>query len=84
MRALEQARAGDAAALALAVECLVAAEVHGVRAELYEALSDVDRTGLANFLDLFVATHLRHCGRRLHELRRAETRLDALGVPPPR
>jgi hypothetical protein len=28
-----------------------------------------------------VTTHVRHRGRRLHEVRRAETQLDALGVP---
>lgn len=64
VRVLERAHAGDAAVLkllrtivtkgleALAVECLVAAEQLGVRRELYEAMSDIDRTGFANFLDM--------------------------------
>ena len=38
----------------LAVECLVAANAMGLRASLYEVLSDIDRTPLTTFMDAFV------------------------------
>ena len=87
------AEAGDAAALkllrtiltkgleALAVECLVAAEKQGIRAELCDAMSDVDAAGFANFLDMLVRTHIQHSARRLHEVQRAEAQLSSLGLP---
>jgi len=93
IRVLPQARPGDAAALkllrtiltngleALAVECLVAAEKQGIRAELYEAMSDVDAAGFASFLDMLVRTHIQHSERRWHEVRRAEAQLTSLGLP---
>jgi 3-hydroxyisobutyrate dehydrogenase len=93
VRVLPQAGAGDAAALkllrtiltkgleALAVECLVAAEKQGIRAELCDAMSDVDAAGFANFLDMLVRTHIQHSARRLHEVRRAEAQLSSLGLP---
>jgi 3-hydroxyisobutyrate dehydrogenase len=93
VRMLPQATAGDAAALkllrtiltkgleALAVECLVAAEKQGIRAELYDAMSDVDAAGFTSFLDMLVRTHIQHSGRRLHEVQRAEAQLTSLGLP---
>ena len=93
IRTLPQAKAGDAAALkllrtiltkgleALAVECLVAAEQEGIRAELYDAMSDVDAAGFTNFLDMLVRTHIQHSERRLHEVQRAEAQLTSLGLP---
>jgi 3-hydroxyisobutyrate dehydrogenase len=93
VRVLPHAPAGDAAALkllrtiltkgleALAVECLVAAEKQGIRAELCEAMSDVDAAGFANFLDMLVRTHVQHSARRLHEVQRAEAQLSSLGLP---
>lgn len=93
VRILPQAGAGDAAALkllrtiltkgleALAVECLVAAEKQGIRAELCDAMSDVDAAGFANFLDMLVRTHVQHSARRLHEVQRAEAQLTSLGLP---
>jgi 3-hydroxyisobutyrate dehydrogenase len=93
VRILPQAGAGDAAALkllrtiltkgleALAVECLVAAEKQGIRAELYDAMSDVDAAGFTSFLDMLVRTHIQHSGRRLHEVQRAEAQLTSLGLP---
>jgi 3-hydroxyisobutyrate dehydrogenase len=93
VRVLPQAEAGDAAALkllrtiltkgleALAVECLVAAEKQGIRAELCDAMSDVDAAGFANFLDMLVRTHIQHSARRLHEVQRAEAQLSSLGLP---
>lgn len=93
VKTLPEAKAGDAAALkllrtiltkgleTLAVECLVAAEQQGVRAQLYESMSDVDATGFTNFLDMLVRTHVQHCERRLHEVQRAGEQLASLGLP---
>jgi 3-hydroxyisobutyrate dehydrogenase len=93
VRILPRAGAGDAAALkllrtiltkgleALAVECLVAAEKQGIRAELCDAMSDVDAAGFASFLDMLVRTHVQHSARRLHEVQRAEAQLTSLGLP---
>jgi len=93
VRILPDAKVGDAAALkllrtiltkgleALAVECLVAAEKQGIRAELYDAMSDVDTAGFVGFLDMLVRTHIQHSGRRLHEVQRAEAQLASLGLP---
>jgi len=93
VKCLPSASAGDAAALkllrtiltkgleTLAVECLVAAEAQGVRAELYEAMSDVDDTGFTNFLDMLVRTHVVHAERRMHEVARAQQQLQNLGFP---
>lgn len=93
VKTLPLAKAGDAGALkllrtiltkgleALAVECLVAAERQGVRAELYEAMADVDATGFTNFMDMLVTTHVQHCSRRLNEVVRAEAQLSSQGLP---
>ncbi|MBV8414179.1 MAG: NAD(P)-dependent oxidoreductase [Verrucomicrobia bacterium] len=93
VRVLENAAAGDAASLkllrtiftkgleALAVECLVAAELKGVRQQLYEVLSDIDRTPLKDFLEALIRTHVVHAGRRMHEVAEAEEQLRLAGLP---
>jgi hypothetical protein len=93
VRVLEDAAAGDAASLkllrtiftkgleALAVECLVAAELQGVRQQLYEVLSDIDRTPLKDFLEALIRTHVVHAGRRMHEVAEAEEQLRLAGLP---
>jgi 3-hydroxyisobutyrate dehydrogenase-like beta-hydroxyacid dehydrogenase len=93
VRSLPQARPGDAAALkllrtvltkgleALGVECLIAAEQQGVRAELYEVLGDIDAAGLTHFLNAVVRTHVLHAERRMHEIQRADAQLEQFGLP---
>lgn len=93
VRSLPEGTAGDAAALkllrtvltkgleALGVECLVAAEQQGVRAELYNVLSDIDSAGLTHFLNAVVRTHVLHAERRGHEIQRAEAQLAQFGLP---
>lgn len=88
-----QGAAGDAASLkmlrsvftkgmeALAVELLMAAETQGVRAQLYEQLSDIDRTSLPSFLETLVRTHVVHAARRLREVEDAQAELAQQGVP---
>jgi 3-hydroxyisobutyrate dehydrogenase len=80
-------QAGDAAELkllrsiftkgmeALSVECLVAAEKKGLRAELYEVLGDVDRDSLSGFMERCVVTHVIHAKRRLVEVQEAKRQL---------
>ncbi len=91
VRHLPDAAAGDAAALkllrtiltkgleALAVECLVAAERQGMRAELYDAMGDIDATGFTAFLDMLVRTHVVHAERRRHEIEQARIQLESAG-----
>lgn len=93
VRSLPEGRAGDAAALkllrtvltkgleALGIECLIAAEQQGVRAELYDVLSDIDTAGLTHFLNAVVRTHVLHAERRGHEIHRAESQLEDFGLP---
>lgn len=93
VRSLAHGRAGDAVALkllrtvltkgleALGVECLIAAEQQGVRAELYEVLSDIDQAGLTHFLNAVVRTHVLHAERRGHEINRAAAQLRTFGLP---
>jgi len=66
----------------LAVECLVAAESMGLRASLYEVLSDMDRTPLTTFVDSFVRSHVLHAPRRLAEVREAREQLVQAGLQP--
>lgn len=66
----------------LAVECLVAAESMGLRASLYEVLSDMDRTPLTTFVDSFVRSHVLHAPRRLAEVREAREQLVEAGLQP--
>lgn len=93
VRALPVAAPGDVAALkllrtvltkgleALAIECLTAAEQQGVRAELYEVLSDIDEAGVASFMNAVVRTHVLHAERRRLEIQRAATQLERFGLP---
>lgn len=66
----------------LAVECMVAAESMGLRASLYEVLSDMDRTPLTTFIDSFVRSHVLHAPRRLAEVREAREQLVQAGLQP--
>jgi len=66
----------------LAVECMVAAESMGLRASLYEVLSDMDRTPLTTFVDSFVRSHVLHAPRRLAEVREAREQLVEAGLQP--
>ena len=66
----------------LAVECLVAANAMGLRASLYEVLSDIDRTPLTTFMDAFVRSHVDHAGRRHAEVREARDQLHEAGLEP--
>ena len=66
----------------LAVECLVAANAMGLRASLYEVLSDIDRTPLTTFMDAFVRSHVDHAGRRHAEVREARDQLYEAGLEP--
>lgn len=66
----------------LAVECLVAAESMGLRASLYDVLSDMDRTPLTTFVDSFVRSHVLHAPRRLAEVREAREQLVEAGLQP--
>lgn len=66
---------------ALSVELLTSAEKQGVRAQLYEQLSDIDQTPLRSFVDMLVRTHVIHAKRRAHEVHDAETELASQGLP---
>jgi len=93
IRVLNGAAAGDAISLkllrsiitkgleALAIESLTAAEQLGVREDLYEVLSDMDRTPIRDFLNTLVRTHLMHAERRLHEMEEARAQLQRSGLP---
>ena len=93
LQVLEAATPGDAAALkllrtiftkgleALTVECLVAAEYHGVREKLYEVLSDIDKTPFREFVDMLLRTHVIHACRRRHEVVEAANQLSLEGLP---
>jgi 3-hydroxyisobutyrate dehydrogenase len=92
VRAIENSAAGDAMSLkilrsvftkgmeALAVELLMAAERQGLRAQLYEVLSDVDEARLPAFLEMLVSTHVIHARRRQHEVEEAERQMAAIGI----
>jgi 3-hydroxyisobutyrate dehydrogenase-like beta-hydroxyacid dehydrogenase len=93
VRVLESGEPGDAASLkllrsiftkgleALAVECLMAAERHKVREELYGVLSDIDRTPLRDLLEMMLRTHVVHAKRRLREVEDAGRQLRRSGMP---
>lgn len=66
---------------ALSVELLTSAEKQGVRAQLYEQLSDIDQTPLRSFIDMLVRTHVIHAKRRAHEVHDANKELSAQGLP---
>ena len=65
---------------ALCVECLVAAEVEGVRPALLRAFRDLDSRPFANTMELLTVTHLVHAARRLGEVKRVADVLAASGV----
>lgn len=93
LRLLPKAQPGDAVTLkllrsiftkgmeALAVECLRAAEVQGVREELLELLSDIDKAPIRELLDAMLRTHVLHAERRMHEVEAAGGQLERLGLP---
>lgn len=65
---------------ALCVELLLSAEKQGVRAQLYEQLSDIDQTPLRDFIDMLVRTHVIHAARRAHEVHDANNELAQQGL----
>ncbi len=87
-----EGRVGDASAIkmlrsvvmkgleALCVECLVAAEVHGVRHELSRAFDDLDGRPFQRTMELLTRTHIVHAGRRLKEVERVASVLEDHGV----
>lgn len=87
-------RVGDASAVkilrsvlikgieALGIECLTAAHREGLTSEVLATLADVDRMGMANFVQMLVSTHLVHAKRRLEEMDKAAANLDDLGIAP--
>jgi 3-hydroxyisobutyrate dehydrogenase len=93
VQVIEGGKAGDAISLkilrsvftkgmeALSVELLTSAEKQGVREQLYEQLSDIDRTPLRNFIEMLVRTHVVHARRRAHEVHDAQDELSAQGLP---
>jgi len=93
IRVLPDAKAGDAASLkllrsvfmkglsALTVQCTVAAQYYGVKELLYEILSDLDKTSLAEFLDMLLRNHVTHACRQRHEVAEATKQLKASGLP---
>lgn len=93
IRTLSGANAGDAASLkllrtvftkglsALAVECIVAAEYHGVKNLLYDILSDIDQTPLSEFLDMLLRNHVVHACRQRQEITEATHQLKTMGLP---
>ena len=92
IRVLSGAKAGDAASLklfrtvftkglsALAVECIVAAEQHGVKELLYEVLSDIDETPLSEFLDMLLRNHVVHACRQRQEIVEATHQFKNMGL----
>ena len=67
---------------ALAVESLLLAERSGLRRELYECLSDVDETPLAQLLEVLVRSHVIHSARRSHEVQDAQDQMLRDGIEP--
>jgi hypothetical protein len=66
---------------ALCVEMLTAAEKRGLREQLYNVLSDIDKSELRSFIEMLVRTHVVHAKRRAHEVAEAERQLALAGVP---
>lgn len=93
IRVLPDAKSGDAASLkllrtvftkglsALAVECIVAAEYHGVKELLYDILSDFDETPLTEHLDRLLCNHVKHACRQRNEIVDAQEQLKSAGLP---
>ena len=65
---------------ALFVECLVAAEVQGLRPTLMTAFRDLDERPFAKTMEVQTVTHLVHAARRLKEVERVAEVLEADGI----
>ena len=84
-----EGRVGDASAIkmlrsvllkgleALFVECLVAAEVQGLRTPLMTAFRDLDERPFTKTMEVQTVTHLVHAARRLKEVERVAQVLAA-------
>lgn len=89
---LIEGRPGDASAVkmlrsvvlkgleALFVECLVAAEIQGLRGVVLEAFRDLDERPFAKTMEIQTVTHLVHAARRLKEVERVASVLHADGL----
>ncbi len=87
-------RVGDASAVkilrsvlikgieALGIECLTAAHREGLTKEVLATLADVDRMGMANFVQMLVSTHMVHAKRRMEEMDKASANLEDLRIAP--
>jgi 3-hydroxyisobutyrate dehydrogenase-like beta-hydroxyacid dehydrogenase len=85
---------GDAAALkllrsiftkgleALSIECLLTAEKRGLRNEIHEILSDVDKGSLRALMESMVSTHIEHSARRQKEVIEAQRQMQQADVIP--
>ena len=85
---------GDAAALkllrsiftkgleALSIECLLTAEKRGLREQIHEILSDVDKGSLRTLMESMVCTHIEHSARRHKEVIEAQRQMQQVGVLP--
>tara|TARA_Y100000588_G_C14193022_1_gene898901 strand:+ start:466 stop:1383 length:918 start_codon:yes stop_codon:yes gene_type:complete len=67
---------------ALSVECLVAAERHGLRSAVLNCLADLDNISFADFVCKLVTTHTVHAQRRLEEMTLVRETLIDSGVQP--
>lgn len=67
---------------ALTVECLTTAEKRGVRLQLHDVLSDMDRTPLKNLMESIVRTHIEHAGRRRNEIVEAQRQVRMTDIEP--
>ena len=65
---------------ALFVESLVAAEVQGLRPAFMQAFGDLDERPFATTMEVQTVTHLVHAARRLGEIERVQSILQADGV----
>jgi len=65
---------------ALFVESLVAAEVQGLRPAFLQDFEDLDERPFATTMEVQTVTHLVHAQRRLGEIERVQTVLQADGV----
>ena len=65
---------------ALFVESLVAAEVQGLRPAFLQAFGDLDERPFATTMEVQTVTHLVHAARRLGEIERVQSVLQADGV----
>ncbi len=65
---------------ALFVESLVAAEVQGLRPAFMRAFGDLDERSFATTMEVQTVTHLVHAARRLGEIERVQSILQADGV----